>query len=175
MDSLEEVARAVRECADCPLHRGRTHAVLRRGQPVGGVDVHRRGARLPRRPSGASIRRPGRAAPGGVAGVHRHQPRGCFHRQHGEVPPAGQPRPGTGGNRRLRKVPGTPDRAGQSEADCHPGPLLARPFLPRRERHPAPAAICVTRMAGTSSRCSIRRRPCAVPNCERRWWMIFAP
>ncbi len=27
MDSLDEVARAVRQCTDCPLHRGRTHAV----------------------------------------------------------------------------------------------------------------------------------------------------
>ena len=34
MDSLEEVARAVRECADCPLHRGRTHAVPGEGNPA---------------------------------------------------------------------------------------------------------------------------------------------
>ncbi len=27
MDSLDEVARVVRQCTDCPLHRGRTHAV----------------------------------------------------------------------------------------------------------------------------------------------------
>ena len=33
MDSLDEVARAVRDCADCPLHRGRTHAVPGEGNP----------------------------------------------------------------------------------------------------------------------------------------------
>ena len=33
MDSLDEVARAVRQCADCPLHRGRTHAVPGEGNP----------------------------------------------------------------------------------------------------------------------------------------------
>ena len=33
MQSLDEVARAVRDCADCPLHRGRTHAVPGEGSP----------------------------------------------------------------------------------------------------------------------------------------------
>ena len=33
MDSLEEVAQAVRDCADCPLHRGRTNAVPGEGSP----------------------------------------------------------------------------------------------------------------------------------------------
>ena len=33
MDSLDEIARAVRECADCPLHRGRTNAVPGEGNP----------------------------------------------------------------------------------------------------------------------------------------------
>ncbi len=33
MDSLDEVARAVRNCTDCPLHRGRTHAVPGEGNP----------------------------------------------------------------------------------------------------------------------------------------------
>ena len=33
MDSLDEIARAVRDCADCPLHRGRTHAVPGEGSP----------------------------------------------------------------------------------------------------------------------------------------------
>ena len=33
MDSLDEIARAVRDCADCPLHRGRTHAVPGEGNP----------------------------------------------------------------------------------------------------------------------------------------------
>ena len=33
MDSLDEVARAVRDCTDCPLHRGRTHAVPGEGSP----------------------------------------------------------------------------------------------------------------------------------------------
>lgn len=34
MDSLDDVARAVRDCADCPLHRGRTHAVPGEGSPL---------------------------------------------------------------------------------------------------------------------------------------------
>ena len=34
MDSLEDVARAVRSCTDCPLHRGRTNAVPGEGSPV---------------------------------------------------------------------------------------------------------------------------------------------
>ena len=33
MDSLEDVAQAVRACTDCPLHRGRTNAVLGEGSP----------------------------------------------------------------------------------------------------------------------------------------------
>ena len=33
MDSLDEVAQAVRDCADCPLHRGRTNAVPGEGSP----------------------------------------------------------------------------------------------------------------------------------------------
>ena len=33
MDNLEEVARAVRACTDCPLHRGRTNAVPGEGSP----------------------------------------------------------------------------------------------------------------------------------------------
>ena len=33
MDSLDEVARAVRDCTDCPLHRGRTRAVPGEGNP----------------------------------------------------------------------------------------------------------------------------------------------
>ena len=33
MDSLDDVARAVRACADCPLHRGRTNAVPGEGNP----------------------------------------------------------------------------------------------------------------------------------------------
>ena len=33
MDSLDEVARAVRHCTDCPLHRGRTNAVPGEGSP----------------------------------------------------------------------------------------------------------------------------------------------
>ncbi len=33
MDNLAEVARAVRACTDCPLHRGRTHAVPGEGSP----------------------------------------------------------------------------------------------------------------------------------------------
>lgn len=33
MDSLEEVAQAVRDCADCPLHRGRANAVPGEGSP----------------------------------------------------------------------------------------------------------------------------------------------
>lgn len=33
MDSLDEVARAVRDCVDCPLHQGRTHAVPGEGSP----------------------------------------------------------------------------------------------------------------------------------------------
>lgn len=33
MDSLEEVARLVRECVDCPLHHGRTHSVPGEGPP----------------------------------------------------------------------------------------------------------------------------------------------
>ena len=33
MNSLDEVARAVRQCADCPLHRGRTNAVPGEGSP----------------------------------------------------------------------------------------------------------------------------------------------
>lgn len=34
MDSLDDVARAVRQCADCPLHRGRAHAVPGEGHPA---------------------------------------------------------------------------------------------------------------------------------------------
>ena len=34
MDSLDEVARAVRSCTDCPLHRGRSNAVPGEGSPV---------------------------------------------------------------------------------------------------------------------------------------------
>ncbi len=33
MDNLDEVARAVRACTDCPLHRGRTNAVPGEGNP----------------------------------------------------------------------------------------------------------------------------------------------
>ena len=33
MDSLDEVAQAVRGCTDCPLHRGRTNAVPGEGSP----------------------------------------------------------------------------------------------------------------------------------------------
>ncbi len=33
MDSLDDVARAVRACTDCPLHRGRTNAVPGEGNP----------------------------------------------------------------------------------------------------------------------------------------------
>ena len=33
MDSLDEVARAVRQCTDCPLHRGRANAVPGEGSP----------------------------------------------------------------------------------------------------------------------------------------------
>ena len=33
MDSLDEVARAVRDCTHCPLHRGRTRAVPGEGNP----------------------------------------------------------------------------------------------------------------------------------------------
>ena len=33
MDNLAEVAQAVRACTDCPLHRGRTHAVPGEGSP----------------------------------------------------------------------------------------------------------------------------------------------
>ena len=33
MDSLDEVARTVRGCTDCPLHRGRTNAVPGEGNP----------------------------------------------------------------------------------------------------------------------------------------------
>ena len=33
MDSLDDVARAVRDCTDCPLHLGRTHAVPGEGNP----------------------------------------------------------------------------------------------------------------------------------------------
>ena len=34
MDSLDDVARAVRDCIDCPLHRGRTNAVPGEGNPA---------------------------------------------------------------------------------------------------------------------------------------------
>lgn len=34
MDNLDEVARAVRSCTDCPLHRGRTNAVPGEGSPT---------------------------------------------------------------------------------------------------------------------------------------------
>ena len=34
MDSLEDVAQAVRSCTDCPLHRGRTNAVPGEGNPL---------------------------------------------------------------------------------------------------------------------------------------------
>ncbi len=34
MDNLDDVARAVRSCTDCPLHRGRTNAVPGEGSPA---------------------------------------------------------------------------------------------------------------------------------------------
>ena len=34
MDSLDDVARAVRQCADCPLHQGRANAVPGEGDPA---------------------------------------------------------------------------------------------------------------------------------------------
>ena len=34
MDNLDDVARAVRSCTDCPLHRGRTNAVPGEGSPT---------------------------------------------------------------------------------------------------------------------------------------------
>ena len=34
MDNLDDVARAVRNCTDCPLHRGRTNAVPGEGSPT---------------------------------------------------------------------------------------------------------------------------------------------
>ena len=37
MDSLDDVARAVRGCTDCPLHRGRTNAVPGEGSPAAEV------------------------------------------------------------------------------------------------------------------------------------------
>ena len=37
MDSLDDVAQAVRACTDCPLHRGRTNAVPGEGSPSAGL------------------------------------------------------------------------------------------------------------------------------------------
>ena len=88
-----------------PAARGPDQGGLRRRQRRRRPDVHRRGARGRGGPPGAAVRRPGRAAAQPAARRDRDEARGRLHRQHPEVPPAGQPRPAAGRDRGVLAVP----------------------------------------------------------------------
>ena len=132
MDSLDEVAQAVRGCTDCPLHRGRTNAVPGEGSPSAELNVIGEGQGSTKTARGAH-RRPGRATAGGPAGHHRHQPNDVFI-ANGEVPPADNVTPSVG-NRRLQQVPGTADRL-KPEADRNTRKVSLGRLHPWGERYP---------------------------------------
>ncbi len=65
------------------------------------ADVHRRGARGERGPAGPAVRRPGGQAARQAARRDRARPPGRVHREHAQMPPAGQPRPASERDRGL--------------------------------------------------------------------------
>ena len=76
MNSLDEIARLVRQCSDCELGLGRKNAVPGEGSPDADLMIIG-----------------GRAIFGRVVRVHRLEAGRCIYRQHGEMPSSGKPGP----------------------------------------------------------------------------------
>ena len=133
--ALDALREEVERCSSCVLAEIAHQGGVRRGRPRRRPHVRRRGARLPRGPAGPAVRRPGRQAPRAAARVHRHDPRAGLHRQRPQEPPAQQPRPAAGGDRRLPSVPVAADRDHRAQGHLHAGQL--RDQAPQRgpDRH----------------------------------------
>ena len=101
-------------------HDGRVRVRKRECRP----DVHRRGTRGQRGPTGASVRGPGgqtarKAARGDRAGARRR-----VHRQHLEMPATGQSRSASERDRDLPGLSQPAGRADRAQRDLHPGRTL---------------------------------------------------
>ena len=159
--------REVRAAGDAHARR------VRRGRPAQRPHVRRRGARLPRRPAGPALRRPGRQAARAAARHHRPHPRAGLHRQRAQVPAAQQPRPQARGDRRLRALPAAPGRAHRAARRLHARQLLDQAAVGQpdrdhpRARHPA-AHQHRQRASSTSTRSSTRPPRCTRRPCSRR-------
>ena len=165
---LTAVASEVRACTRCPLHRGRTQAVPGEGNPSQRRAAGGRGSRRPRGRHRAAVRGAGRPAAERAARRAGLGARGRLHRQRGEVPPAGQPRPGAGGDRGLLRLPGPTGGRARAGGDRDAGPALAAALPARRAHLRACTASCADRAAASSSRCTILLPRCTRPRCGRR-------
>ena len=163
--ALDALREEVECCSSCVLARDAHQGRVRRGRPRRRPHVRRRGARLPRGPAGPAVRRPGRQAARAAARVHRHDARAGLHRQRPQEPPAQQPRPAPGGDRRLPAVPVAADRDHPAQGHLHAGQLRDQ----AAERRPDAASPRCTgsrgrpRSPGTGCTCirsSIRPRRC---------------
>ena len=109
-----------------PARTGAQDDRLRPGKPERRADVRRRGAGRRRGRAGPRLRRPRRPA---AHGHHREGPaaraQGRLHRERAEVPPAPEPQPGAGRDRRLPAVPRGADPG-------HPAARAGRPRQVRR-------------------------------------------
>ena len=162
MPSRAEVA----VCTRCRLHEGRTNAVPGEGTAatevifVGegpGFNEDRQGRPFVGQ-AGALLER--------AARLRRLASRGGLHHQRREVPPAGEPRPGAGRDRRLRAVSDAAARGAGSGPGRHAGPLLDGSLQSRGpdragSRH-VPAGRPRVRRAGgpDATPCTTRPRPC---------------
>ena len=91
--SSSALRREAEACEQLPACRDAHARRVRRGRPAQRPHVRRRGARLPRRPAGPAVRRPGRQAARAAARHHRPHARAGLHRQRAQEPAAQQPRP----------------------------------------------------------------------------------
>ena len=168
MDSLEEIAGLVRNCNDCPLGMGRTHAVPGEGPPDAEIMFIGEGPGVPGRPSGQALRGASGPIPGRAVGLDRDAAGGGLHRQHDQVPPTAKQRPSTCGNVGLRQISGPANRTHRPQADRHPGTVLPGKVLSRREHQQVAGQTSRERRPPHLSRHATLRRVFAARSCAPR-------
>ncbi len=147
MDSLEEVAGLVRNCNDCPLGMGRTHAVPGEGPPDAEIMFIGEGPGFQEDRQGRPFVGPaGQFLDGLLASIGMRREEVFIANMIKCRPPAKQ-RPSTCGNVGLRQISGPANRTHRPQADRHPGTVLPGKVLSRREHR---------QVAGKTSR---ERRP----------------
>ena len=165
---LAALAREAAGCTRCPLSESRTQVVFGVGDPDGRPDVRGRGPRPRRGPAGGALRRPvGQAPrPAGPRGAGR-RPVPLLHRQRGQVPAPGQPRPRPDEIAACRPYLEAQLGAHRAGRGGQPRELRHQAAPRHRSGHHQGAGDARTRWGRAgSSPPTTRRRPCA----RGVWW-----